>query len=167
MKIDVYFLNGDSSKKEDLLSTINPVVAESHYFKLIKNKISTNGRVIVKSYNTVNIDGEYITGKHNDTKREKNDKRHKMIWANGGNEWIKPCPLQMRGLAMACCGDERGYQTKFAKLLDVDARTWRNWAKLINNKKQIPWYAWYAALNLYYNMSEGNLFTNINQNCLR
>lgn len=151
MKIDTYFIAKKSVKKEDFLTTLNPIVAEAHYFTLCKQKIAIDGAVIVKAHNSVTVDAEYITGNigtQKDDYREKNERRRKMIWANS-NEWLKPCPLQMRGLAMACCGKERGYQTKFAQLLGVEGRTWRNWAKLLNNKKQIPWYAWYAALSIF------------------
>lgn len=153
MKVDVYFLaktaNSEKSKI-DLVSTINPIAAEAQYFILCKKYQNVAGKVIVKPYNGVTLNAEYLTGECNKVDREQDLERHRMIWARGA-DWTKPCPLQMRGLAMACCGSQRGYQTRFAELLDVDGRTWRNWAKLINNKRKIPWYAWYAALCLFMN----------------
>jgi len=157
MKVEVYFIAENSHEKQELISTLNPVIAEAHYFNLCKTKTSINGQIIVRSHNGINLCGEYITGKHDSNlPRERNVHRYKMIWANN-NEWIKPCPIQIRGLAMACCGNQHGYQTKFARLLGIEARTWRHWVKLINNKKQMPWYAWYAALNLFFHSIDLNL----------
>jgi hypothetical protein len=153
VKIDVYFLPGNAQNiddRQEAVSAFSPIIAEAYYFALCKNKKNIEGRVIVKSRNLVTLDAEYLTGNCRYLRCEQNEERYRMIWASS-SDWLKPCPLQMRGLAMACCGKQRGYQTRFAKLLDIDPRTWRNWAKLVNNKKQIPWYAWYAALSIFMN----------------
>ena len=86
--------------------------------------------------------GCFVTGEN---PSEQEAERHQMIWAPT-DQWTKPTPFQIRGLASAWYEGKRGAQSALAEAIGVQKRTWRNWAKLINNKKTIPWHVWQLML---------------------
>jgi len=145
MTVHVYFLDEKTNKKQASLVSLNPVGIESHYFMLCRDFLHQKGQVIVDSSCPTVPQGCFLTGDHPDRGEQDPIRRH-MIWPETVDEWLKPTPFQIRGLTSAWYGKKRGAQSAFAESLGVNKRTWRNWAKIINNKKIIPWHAWQLML---------------------